>query len=294
MQNSDPPVIVCLGELVWDLFPDQRRLGGAPANVCYHVAQLGDRAVLASRVGEDALGREALSMLNARGVDTMATQLDPQRPTGTVEVTFIDGDPSYAVDAAAAWSAMAWSSQWARLLASARVLCFGSLVQADAPGRAVLAEAARAMDPGALRLCDLNLRPGFDTEVAVNAALAAANVVKLSEEEAEELSRRYRQPDPVTWLLRECGMQAVAVTRGNRGSALYTAAGAAEHPGVPTDTSGGDPVGAGDAFTAALAHHLCRGHDPQRALAHANRYAAYVASQRGAMPEIPEELLKDG
>lgn len=283
---GERPLIVGLGELVWDLFPDGKRLGGAPANVCYHAAALGNHGVLATRVGQDALGEEALTLLNQKGVDTSAVQRDPGRPTGTVKVTFRAGDPSYDIDAAAAWSALEWTDAWEALLSRADMLCFGSLLQATGPGRAVLARAAEVMRADAIRLCDLNLRPPFHGEEAVDAALAAATVVKLSEEEAEVLGRRRGLADPLGWLLEQGGAHAVAVTRGSRGSLLRTAQGQWEHPGVPTDTSGGDPVGAGDAFTAALAHCLCRGHDPVQTLAQANAHAAFVASQRGAMPDL--------
>ena len=282
--RGEPPLLVGLGELVWDLFPDGHRLGGAPANVCYHASVLGNRGVLATRVGQDDLGAQALTLLRQKGVDTSAVQRDPDRPTGTVKVTFSDGDPAYEINAAAAWSALQWTPEWEALLARADVLCFGSLLQATAPGREALTRAAAAMPAGALRLCDLNLRPPLDTDQAVDAALAAATVVKLSEEEAAALGRRRGVADPLGWLLSEYGLRAVAVTRGRRGSLLRTRRGQWEHPGVPTDTSAGDPVGAGDAFTAALAHNLCRGNTPQQTLAHANGHAAQVASQRGAMP----------
>ena len=284
--RGDLPLIVGLGEVVWDLFPDGNRLGGAPANVCYHAAALGNRGVLATRVGQDPLGDEALALLGQKGVDTTAVQRDPEFPTGTVKVTFRGGDPSYDIDASGAWSQVAWTPAWGALMARADVLCFGSLLQATVAGREVLARAAAAMPAGALRLCDLNLRPPFDTDQALDAALAAATVVKLSEEEAAELGRRNSVDDPLGWLLSEYGLRAVAVTRGSRGSLLRTPAGQWEHPGVPTDTSGGDPVGAGDAFTAALAHNLLREIAPPQTLAHANRHAAFVASQRGAMPEL--------
>lgn len=280
------PLIVGLGEVVWDLFPDGERLGGAPANVSYHATALGNHGVLATRVGSDDLGAEALALLARKGVDTSAVQRDPARPTGTVKVTFHDGDPSYDIDATAAWSALEWTGAWEALLARADVLCFGSLLQATGAGRQVLAAAAQVMPARAIRLCDLNLRPPFDTDEAVDAALAAATVVKLSEEEAVELGRRKGVDDPLAWLLGEGGANTVAVTRGSRGSLLLTADGRWEHPGVPTDTSGGDPVGAGDAFTAALAHNLCRGNAPVQTLAHANAHAAFVASQRGAMPDL--------
>ncbi len=308
--------ILGLGELLWDMFPDRRCLGGAPANVAYHATQLGDRGALLTRVGADALGDEAVATLSARGVDLRGLQRDPDRPTGTVTVTVggADGDArgevAFAIEPDTAWAYPAWSDDWEALLGAADGLCFGTLLCAFPAGRAVLERAAQAAPAAALRLLDLNLRPPFDTDAAIDAALSCANVIKLSEDEAHRLAERSgtaerggagphsRTPDAVAavakHLLDRGDVRAVAVTFGSRGSALYTADGCTREPGVALQPgSTADPVGAGDAFTAALMHHLVRAHTPARACAAANRYGAFVASCAGAMPAIPDAIRAD-
>lgn len=282
--------IVGLGEIVWDLFADGRRLGGAPANVAYHAAMLGDRGVVVSRVGDDEPGRAAVELLQQRGLDTSAIQIDRQRPTGRVSVQ-LNPEPCFTIDDQAAWTAPQWSASLERLLAGADLVCFGSLLQSFAAGRELLRRARRAAGH-AIWLLDLNLRPPLTTAHAVDAALVAAHVLKLSEDEHQQLSRHLGVSNAAAWLLQEWGLRAVAITRGARGSKLITPAGALEYPGCAA-ASGGDAVGAGDAFTAALAYHMVRAHPLQAAQAAANRYAAFVASRHGAMPEIPAGVRAD-
>jgi fructokinase len=286
--------IIGLGELLWDVFPGHRSLGGAPANVAYHATALGDHGMVLARVGRDALGDEAVALLAARGVDVTAVQRDDDQPTGVVRVVQgADGHVGFAIDPVAAWAQPAWSDGWAAALARAHAVCFGTLLCAQAAGRAVVARAAAAVPARALRLLDLNLRPPFDTAVAIDAAIACANAIKLSEDEAARLAGRFgvADVDHVAEHLLRGGMRAVAVTFGARGSALYTPSGNARQPGVAlAPGADADPVGAGDAFTAALTHHLVRDHAPDRALAAANRYGAFVASRPGAMPEVPDAI----
>ena len=281
--------IVGLGEVVWDLFENnERRLGGAPANVAFHATALGNRGAVASRVGDDMLGREASRLLEERGLDLGAMQVDPQRPTGTVSVRLSAGQPSYTIDARGAWTAMEWTPGLEALLARADLVCFGSLMLAFPDGRALLRR-ARQIAPLATWLLDLNLRPPFDTAEAMDAALAAADVAKLSEEEEDAVARHLGVSEAARWLVDARGMTAVTVTRGARGSLLVTPEGTVEHPGHPCSGEG-DSVGAGDAFTAVLAHHLVRGHALSVAQAAANSYASFVASCRGAMPSVPGHI----
>ncbi len=286
-----PPrrTIVGLGELVWDVFDHgPRRLGGAPANVAYHAAILGDRGVVASSVGDDGPGAEAVAHLRRCGLCVDAVAVDPERPTGRVDVALTSGQPSFTIDDRAAWTAMEWTPALEAALAGADLVCFGSLLLAFPAGRRLLRRARRAA-PLAVWLLDLNLRPPLDTDEAVDAALAAADVVKLSEDEEQEVAQRLGVDDVAHQLVGVRGVTAVTVTRGDRGSTLVTSAGISDCPAAAA-ADRGDAVGAGDAFTAVLAHHLVRGHSLPAAQAAANGYAAFVASQKGAMPEVPEEV----
>jgi fructokinase len=140
-------------------------------------------------------------------------------------------------------------------------------------------------------LLDLNLRPGFNSEHAIQSALNVANVLKLSEEEAHWLEKHLGGADIAQWCFDEKNMKAIAITRGANGSRLITPEGDLSHPGYPA-TPGGDPVGAGDAFTSALLYHLLRKTPMDLTLDHANRYASWVASQRGAAPDVPKHLIQ--
>ncbi len=283
--------IIGWGELLWDCLPSGRRLGGAPANVAYHAACLGADASLVSRVGDDALGEEALVALGERGVATELVQRDVQRPTGTVRVTFIDGEPQYEIEADVAWDQIELRPELTAALGQLDLFCFGTLAQRTPGARATLNAALAELPRDCLRLCDLNLRPGPGNEPEIiAAALDAANVVKLNQAEIDTLSELFGVADVPTWLMAQRGATLVAITRGADGSRLIDRHGSWEHPGLPLESATGDPVGAGDAFCAALAVGLVRNLPLAQINTAANRYAAFVASRLGAMPAIPEEL----
>lgn len=288
--------LVAWGELLWDVFPDGRRLGGCAANVAYHAACLGDRAQLVSRVGSDARGREALDTLAAAGVDVSLVGVDDDAPTGAVTVSVEDGEPRFGVVEQAAWDRIEATPAVRAALGGADVLCYGTLAQRTPLASRALDQALEAATPACLRLCDLNLRPPFVTHAAVEQALAHADAVKLNRQEARRLEELFGVADAARWLLEERGIELVAETRGRAGCRLLCRGASAEHPGVAAQP-GGDAVGAGDAFTAVLAHHLARRRDwtgplLARAAEAANRWASFVASRRGAMPAIPAELRR--
>jgi fructokinase len=281
---KDEPRFIAWGELLWDLFPDGARLGGAAANAAYHAASLGAQAQLVSRVGSDELGARALSELAARGVDVRAVQIDPDAPTGTVRVELVNGEPRYRIESGVAWDRIAWQPELGELFRWASVVCFGTLAQRSPLGFDAIERALSHAPPSALRLCDLNVREPFATRAIVDRALALANIVKLNESEVETLSRLFGEPNVVSWLLEERAITLVAVTRGAHGAALSTLGERLEHPGFPLSSTEGDPVGAGDAFSAALGLELCRKTPLASCLERANHYAAHVASHAGGMP----------
>jgi fructokinase len=284
---------VCWGEVLWDLFPDAERLGGAPANVAYHLAALGRPVALVSRVGDDEPGRRAVAALAAAGVDVSAIQVDGAgRPTGAVEVALEGGEARYRLRAGCAWEHIAFDDAAAAAVAGARAICFGSLSQRQPAARAALERALATRAPGTLVVCDLNLRPGEQDRELVGWALGAAELVKINEREERQLATLFGVADVVGWLLGELAMQQVALTRGAAGCTVYTARGQEfSQAGFPADR-GGDNVGCGDAFTAVWVDRLLAGAPLERALEAACRYAAYVASQAGATPAIPAWLIE--
>lgn len=281
------PTVVCWGELVWDLLPEGPRLGGALANVAYHLAKLGAHPVLVTRVGDDALGRKALAALADAGVDVRFVQVDPVRPTGSVQVSLVDGEPRYRIGSEAAWDAMTLDDALLPVLAAADAVVFGTLAQRTPLAEGALAEAL-AVTRG-LRVCDLNLRPPHDTFEVMTRVVRNTDVVKCNEAEAEAVGRAYGVGDAVGELV-EHGL-IVALTRGARGALLAKEDERVETDGVPA-APGGDSVGCGDAFTAVLTLGLLAGTPLERLGAQACSYASFVASQVGAMPEVPDEVAR--
>lgn len=281
---------LCWGEILWDRFPDGARLGGAPANVAYHLGALGGRVALASRVGDDQPGHDAIATIAARGVDTALIQLDAERPTGAVDVSIDpEGNATYTLNRGGAWEHIAWSSEIADALSGAGAFCYGTFSQRTPAGRDALRAAIAATPASCLRICDPNLRPsGVDPEV-LRESLAAATVVKINEREEQQMRTLLGVADPIEWLLAG-GARVVALTRGAFGSRLISAAGEHDCPGFPA-RAGGDTVGAGDAYTATLIHMSLRGQSLQTINEIACRVGSFVASRRGATPTLPDELV---
>ena len=300
-ENNLRPLVIGLGELLWDLLPKGKQLGGAPANFAYMAALLGDRSVVASRVGDDRLGQEALWHLKSHGLDIAYVQRDPQHPTGTVKVELdTKGQAEYTFVENVAWDFMEFSEDWISLARSTHAVCFGSLAQRNQASRATIKSFLFAMSPSAMSIFDVNLRqPHFSSEVLRDSA-RFAKVLKLNDEEFPRFLDLMQCPlknsersDVIAarWLCKEFGIQLVCITRGANGSLLVTPSSHDEHPGFRAKI--GDTVGAGDAFTATMAHHAMRGSSLATINAAANRMGAWVASQEGAMPPADPEILKE-
>ena len=290
MNSGAAPTVVAWGELVWDLLPEGPRLGGCAANVAYHAARLGNRAVLVSRVGEDPLGRAALSILAAAGVDVSLVAVDRDAPTGSVRVDLRRDEPRYELVTQAAWNRIELNAGVAAAMGAAAVICYAALAQQTALCGDALDAALAAGPPSCVRLCDLNLRSPSVDPALIAAALAGADAVKLNRAEAALLAGTLGVDDPARYLIDVQRVGLVALTDGSAGSLLTTAAERVEQPGAVAKP-GGDGLGAGDAFTAVLAHHLARRSSVARMAAAAGTYAAHVASSRGAMPDVPAEVL---
>jgi fructokinase len=288
---AEPKTIVAIGEALWDVFPDRRRPGGAPCNVAFHAARLGDRGVIITRVGDDTAGAELTAFLGERGVVTDYVQEDDARPTGTVSVTIEDADPRYAITEDVAWDYIAAEDGARALARTANAVCIGSLAQRREPSHAAIHQLLSDARGHALVIFDVNLRPPFVDPGVLDVTFRAADVVRMNESEVARISTLLDRPSLTAWLLEEMGVQVVCVTRGRDGASITTPRGTASAPAVEIDTSAGDAVGAGDAFTAALAHQLARDATPHETLHAANRYAALVAAKKGAMPVISDEDL---
>jgi len=286
--------VVGLGELLWDLFPDGKRLGGAPANFAYHVQALGGRGIVVSCVGDDELGKNIFADLGETGLDLRHIAIDRQHPTGTVSVELDEnGKPDFIIHKNVAWDFIPSTPALLDLAATADAVCFGSLAQRSPVSRETIQRFLKATRRDCLRVFDVNLRQSFYSESIVRESLSLSDVLKLNDDElpvvADLLSIAGSESEVLDRLIAEFCLRAVALTRGARGSLLCTPGGKAEHPGSPPDRIA-DTVGAGDAFTAAMTMGMLQGKALEAIGEHANRIASHVCSRAGAMPKIPEEL----
>ena len=298
--TSPRPLILALGEILWDLLPSGRHLGGAPANFAYHAAQLGARAVTVSAVGDDELGREILGRVRGLGLDASGIAVDARHPTGTVTVALEGGgQPSYTIHEDVAWDFIPAGEAITELARAADCVCFGSLAQRSPVSRETIQSLLAQTKADALRIFDINLRQDYFDRETVHQSLGRADVLKINDIELLDLARvfghRLTRETPARFtreLFDSYGLDLIAVTRGADGSVLYLPdGGVLEHPGyVPPQVA--DTVGAGDAFTAVLAVGLLRNVPLERINDDANRLASYVCTQRGATPPIPENVLR--
>lgn len=296
----DPHLILGMGELLWDLLPSGARLGGAPANFTVMAGRLGSHAAILSRIGRDDLGRKSVDLLDPLPADTEYLQIDPVHETGRVTVELKDGQPSYVIHEPAAWDFMELTDDWVRLAERADAICFGSLAQRALESRQTIQTLAAQTSSSCVRVFDVNLRAPFYSSEVIQESLELATVLKLNDAEMPLVLGLLGLPTPeeadptalrngAEKLLDEFPtLRMVAVTRGGNGSLLVARDDWHEHPGVATQVA--DTIGAGDAFTAAIAHYMLRGADLLTLNEAGNRWGAWVASQHGAMPPLPDTV----
>jgi fructokinase len=294
-------LILGIGELLWDLLPEGELLGGAPANFAVMAGRLGNHAAILSRVGRDDLGREALLRLESMPVDGSFLQIDPGHDTGRVTVQLEAGQPSYTIHHPAAWDFLELTDSWVQLAERADAICFGSLAQRSQESRQTIQTLVAQTRSACVRVFDVNLRAPYYSCESLVESLELASVVKMNDAELPLLLALVGLPEegerPQDLSLRQGAarlmgefptVELVAVTRGSQGSLLVGREEWHEHPGIGVAVA--DTVGAGDAFTAALTHGLLQGADLATLNEVGNRCGAWVASQTGAMPELPEAV----
>jgi fructokinase len=274
--------IVAIGEILWDLLPSGKQLGGAPANFAYHAHALGADARLISRVGNDALGREIIDRVAALGLPTDGIAIDQDAPTGTVTVDIRpDGQPDFIIHNDVAWDHISIPQT-----IHADVVCFGSLAQRSPTTRRAICDAVAATPPTTLRIFDINLRQNYFSREVIESSLKLANALKLNDAELPVLAAMFGLSeliqDQLSELSARFGIRSIALTRGSAGSLLLTDGVWSAHPGVQVDVV--DAVGAGDAFTAAWTLGLLTGKSLDTINQEANELAAFVCTQPGATP----------
>ncbi len=293
MSLIPPPRILSCGEVLWDLFPEGARFGGAPANFACHAALLGGAAIMLSAVGMDARGDEAIAILQGMGVDTSLMQRAPGSATGSVGVvTDPAGKPSYEIHPGSAWDNLSWTAALERHAQAVDAVYFGTLGQRGAVSRGTIRRAlCLAGERGIPRILDVNLRVPFYDAPLIYDSLALASVLKLSDEElpavaaACGLDAAARPESLLRRLLEQFDLSLVAMTRGAEGALLVSPEETVPQPGIPTVVR--DTVGAGDSFTAALVVGLLRGHSLADIARTACETASAVCALDGAVPLAP-------
>ena len=289
-------IIVGMCEALWDVLPEGKKIGGAPANFAYHVSQFGFDSRVVSAVGNDDLGDEILKVFKEKQLKHQLQTVN--YPTGTVQVTLDDnGIPCYDIKEGVAWDNIPFTDVLKRLALSTRAVCFGSLAQRNEVSRTSINRFLDTMPDGEgqLKIFDINLRQGFFTKDIIRDSCQRCNVLKINDEELVAISRLFGYPgidlqDKCWILLAKYNLKMLILTCGTNGSYVFTPGVVSfqETPKVPV----ADTVGAGDSFTATFTAALLKGKSVPEAHKLAVEVSAYVCTQSGAMPELPQ-VLKD-
>jgi len=292
--ETGQPVVVGLGELLWDCFDESRRAGGAPANVAFQADQLGCAGVVCSRVGTDSDGDELIRFLEQQDVNTKSIQRDDTRPTGWVTVdTSTPGSPDYEIHKNVAWDAIEFTPEVERLAQSSAAICFGTLAQRAEISRETIHRCLSAAAPSCLKVYDVNFRQRWYRREWIEPSLQKADILKLNHKEIAALSEMFGvngddAPAFAEDVQGRFNIQLVCVTRAQNGCLLVEGNHIADIPGRKVDVV--DAVGAGDAFTAALIFARLHDWPLQAAGEFANAVGGLVTTRAGAMPPLRNEF----
>lgn len=287
-------IIVGMGEALWDVLPEGKKIGGAPANFAYHVSQFGLNSCVVSAVGQDKLGKEILDNFDEKQLTYQIEQVP--YPTGTVQVELDEaGVPCYDIKEGVAWDNIPFTPELEDLARRTRAVCFGSLAQRSIVSRETINRFLDTMPEGEdqWKIFDINLRQGFYTKEILCVSMRKCNILKINDEELITLSRMFGWPgidleDKCWILLAKFNLRMLILTCGVNGSYVFTPGEISfvETPKVEV----ADTVGAGDSFTAAFVAAILKGKSVADAHHLAVKVSAYVCTCNGAMPKLPEEL----
>ncbi len=287
-------IVIGMGEALWDVLPEGKKIGGAPANFAYHVSQFGLDSCAISAVGDDALGLELLENFKQRGV---RYQIDTvPYPTGTVQVEIDQaGVPQYEIRENVAWDNIPYTAKLETYAQQAKAVCFGSLAQRNVVSRNTINRFLDAIpeENNPLIVFDVNLRQGFYNKEILCNSMKRCNILKINDEELVTVSRMFGYPgidlqDKCWILLGKYNLQMLILTCGINGSYVFTPGNVSFQPTPKVVVA--DTVGAGDSFTAAFIANILKGKSVVEAHRKAVETSAYVCTQPGAMPVLPPEI----
>lgn len=279
--------IIGIGEILWDILPNGKHLGGAPANFAYISKQLGNNGIVLSRVGNDEFGKEILSELKLKNISTDLIQIAAENPTGIVKVRLENGQPNYEIVENVAWDFLEFTENWNNVAERCDAVCFGSLAQRGKISRETIRKFVEKTK--GLRIFDVNLRQNYFSNEILHESFRLANIVKLNHEELPIISEIFeiegaKLIEKAEKLLLEFDLKMICVTRGGNGSLLITQDAVSEHKGLKIKIA--DTIGAGDSFTAGMTHGILRDWTLEKINDFANKVGAFVASNTGAMPDF--------
>lgn len=288
-------VVVGMGEALWDVLPEGKKIGGAPANFAYHVSQFGLPSAVVSAVGDDALGDEILENLTSKGLNHLIEKVP--YPTGTVQVEIDQaGVPQYEIKENVAWDNIPYTARLEALAEKAQAVCFGSLAQRNVVSRSTINRFLDAMPQtdDTLVVFDVNLRQGFYNKDILCNSMKRCNILKINDEELVTVSRMFGYPgidlqDKCWILLGKYNLKMLILTCGINGSYVFTPGNVSFQPTPKVEVA--DTVGAGDSFTAAFIASILKGKSVAEAHSLAVQTSAFVCTQKGAMPVLPKEII---
>ena len=287
-------IVVGMGEALWDILPEGKKIGGAPANFAYHVSQFGLDSCVVSAVGNDALGKEIIDNLTSKGVNHHINEVP--YPTGTVQVEIDQaGSPQYDIKENVAWDNIPYTASLKELAENTRAFCFGSLAQRNVVSRETIYSYLDAMPQTdeTLVVFDVNLRQGFYSKEILCSSMQRCNILKINDEELVTVSRMFGYPgidlqDKCWILLGKYNLKMLILTCGINGSYVFTPGRVSYQPTPKVEVA--DTVGAGDSFTAAFIASILRGKSVAEAHQVAVATSAFVCTKNGAMPILPAEI----
>lgn len=284
--------VIGIGEALWDVLPEGKKLGGAPANFAYHARQFGLEGIAVSAIGHDALGEEIVEAFEAHRLPYHLARVE--YPTGTVQVSLdAQGVPQYEIKTDVAWDHIPYDDELAALAADCKAVCFGSLAQRSEVSRNTIGAFLDAVPADCLKVFDINLRQQFYTREVLEASFRRCDILKINDEELETVSRLFGTAglglEEKCWFIYErYSLQMLILTCGTKGSYVFYAGGIS-YLGTPK-VEVADTVGAGDSFTGAFIGSILQGKPVTAAHETAVKVSAYVCTQKGAMPVVPDEL----
>lgn len=284
--------IVGLGEALWDVLPEGKKLGGAPANFAYHAGQHGLQSVAVSALGEDKLAEETIGQLEEKKLNYVMPRVP--YPTGTVQVTLDDeGIPTYDIKENVAWDNIPFNDELKSVAENAAAVCWGSLAQRNVVSRESIYKFLDSTPEGCLKIFDINLRQNFYNKDIIRESVRRCNVLKINDEELVLVGRMFGYPgldiENKCWLiLGKYNLDMLVLTCGVNGSYVFTPGQMSYQPTPVVEVA--DTVGAGDSFTGTFCAGILKGLPVTEAHRRAVEVSAFVCTQNGAMPEIPESL----